>query len=74
MARQVAQVVADPWRCNLVGIGHQDDQTLSSAVLSATAQGALYWHQQVCGLDVGRVAGVKTGVNIRLRRSALIAG
>ncbi|MEO5355484.1 MAG: hypothetical protein H7835_20050 [Magnetococcus sp. XQGC-1] len=38
---QVAQVVADPWRCKLAGHGHQDDQTLSSAALSATAQGAL---------------------------------
>ncbi|MEO5351184.1 MAG: hypothetical protein H7836_16305 [Magnetococcus sp. YQC-3] len=36
-----AQVLADPWRCNLAGSGHQDDQTLSTAALSVTAQEAL---------------------------------
>ena len=39
--RQGAQVVADPGRYILAGHGHQDDQTLSSAALSAIAQWAL---------------------------------
>ena len=47
MARQVAQVVAGPGRCNLAGHGHQDDQALSFAALSAIAQRELEWHQQV---------------------------